>query len=85
MGNPRKKPKHLAAKLLRVRQNLGLSQPQLAHRLNLLDLGQRYYRISEYETGRREPSLMVLLAYARAGNVTVESLIDDKMELTPLR
>ncbi len=34
--------------------------------------------VSEFETGRREPSLLVLLKYARAAGVTVDSLVDDE-------
>ena len=30
MGSPRPRPKDLAAKLLQIRQTLGLSQPKLA-------------------------------------------------------
>lgn len=38
-------------------------------------------RIHDYETGKREPNLMVLLRYARLANVSVESLIDDEMNV----
>jgi transcriptional regulator with XRE-family HTH domain len=37
--------------------------------------------ISAFESGGREPSLLVLLAYARAANVSVESIIDDELDL----
>lgn len=77
MGNPRPKPERLAEKLLAIRQKLGLSQSKLAHLVNV----KPYQRISEYEIGRREPSLMALLRYARAANVSVECLIDDEMDL----
>ena len=49
----------------------------MAHLLNVTP----YQRISEYENGRREPVLMVLLRYATAANASVESLIDDKLDL----
>ena len=79
MGNPRPKPHRLAEKLLAIRKRLELSQLHLAQHLELPAHGD--YRISEYETGRREPSLMLLLRYARAANVSVECLIDDEMDL----
>jgi hypothetical protein len=41
----------------------------------------QYTRISEYERGKREPSLWVLLAYARAGCIHLEDLVDDEIEL----
>jgi len=76
MRQPRAKPKYLAAKLLAIRQGRKLSQPKMARLLNIRDS-----RVSQYETGKREPNLMVLLAYARAGQVTVEQLIDDDLDL----
>jgi transcriptional regulator with XRE-family HTH domain len=38
-------------------------------------------RISAYERGVREPPLLVLLKYARVGNVSVEALIADELDL----
>ena len=78
MGNPRRRPERLATKLLAIRQTLRLSQSQMAQLLNVTP----YQRISEYENGRREPILMVLLRYARTANVSVECLIDDELEIT---
>ena len=72
------KPKRLAEKLLAVRKSLGLSQPQMAKLLDGIDY---YHRLSEFENGRRAPNLLVLLAYARAANVPLESLIDDNVSL----
>ena len=40
-----------------------------------------YHRISEYESGRREPSLSMLLAYARIAGVHLEQIVDDNLEL----
>jgi transcriptional regulator with XRE-family HTH domain len=72
---PRNKPQQLAAKLLAIRQNLGISQVEMAQRLNF-----RYYtRLSEYESGRREPNLLILLAY-EACDCSVEQLIDDTIQ-----
>jgi transcriptional regulator with XRE-family HTH domain len=78
MGNPAPRPKHLAAKLLAIRRSLGLSQIKMVQRLGS-DLA--YHRISEYESGRRMPSLMVLLAYARAAGISTDLLIDDELEI----
>jgi transcriptional regulator with XRE-family HTH domain len=38
-------------------------------------------RLSELESGRREPNLLLLLNYARLAKVTVENLIDDDLDL----
>ena len=40
-----------------------------------------YHRISEYELGRREPSLSMLLAYARVAGVHLEEIVNDYLEL----
>ena len=78
MGNRRPKPERLAAKLLAIRRHLGMSQIKMA---KLLEPDMLYARISEWESGRREPNLMLLLQYARLANVSVESLIDDNLDL----
>jgi transcriptional regulator with XRE-family HTH domain len=77
---PREKPEHLAEKLLAIRQTLGLSQTEMLKRLGA-DERMGYYRISEFESGKGEPSLIVLLEYARAAGVCVDVLIDDKLDL----
>ena len=76
----RERPERLAEKLLHIRTALGLSQSQMLSRLGRGETGYRHY-ISHFETGQREPSLMVLLEYARAANVYVEALIDDELDL----
>lgn len=75
----RQRPARLSGKLLQIRQALGLSQNELIRLLGFDELVQG--TISAYESGRREPSLLVLLAYARAANVAVEALIDDEFDL----
>ncbi|MGH9967598.1 MAG: helix-turn-helix domain-containing protein [Pyrinomonadaceae bacterium] len=80
MGNPRPRPARLAEKLRAIRDGLGLSQTELLRRLGLED-SMHYSRISEYEQGAREPSLMTLLAYARLAQVHMEDIVDDDLEL----
>jgi transcriptional regulator with XRE-family HTH domain len=78
--SPRPVPARLAEKLLLIRERLRLSQNELIHRLGL-DEELTQARVSAYERGVREPSLPVLLMYARTANVSVEALIDDKLDL----
>ena len=80
MGNPRPRPMRLAEKLLQIRVGLGLSQTQMLERLGLSD-SMHYGRISEYEQDKREPSLITLLAYARAASVHLEDIVDDDFDL----
>jgi hypothetical protein len=42
-----------------------------------------YGRISEFELGKREPSLLTLLAYARVAGIHLEDLVDDNIALPP--
>lgn len=76
----REKPARLAEKLLQIRLNLGLSQNQMLGRLGL---SEKVFRsaISGYELGTREPSLPILLKYARLAGVYVDVLIDDELNL----
>ena len=80
MGDPRPRPLRLAEKLLQIRNGLGLSQTQMLERLGLSD-SMHYGRISEYEQDKREPSLITLLAYARAASVHLEDIVDDDFDL----
>jgi transcriptional regulator with XRE-family HTH domain len=51
-----------------------LSRIGLVERLNRDD-------ISKYERGVREPSLIVILRYARAAGVCLDVLVDDDLNL----
>lgn len=75
----REKPIHLASKLKTIRQRLGLSQTEMKKRLGFAG---HYGRLSEYELGRRQPSVLTLLRYARAARLTMEELVDDELELS---
>ena len=80
MGNVRPKPKRLAEKLRQIRLALGLSQTEMLKRLGLEE-DMKYARISEYETGQREPSLLTLLEYSRVAGIHMEVLADDDVDL----
>lgn len=76
----RQKPERLAEKLLAIRTALGLSQTQMVKRLDAegtIVPGQ----ISEFETGKREPSLPLLLRYARLAGLCLDALVDDETDL----
>lgn len=80
MGNARRRPQRLAEKLLHIRNTLGLSQAAMHRRLGVEE-EIAYTRISEYELDKAEPTLMILLQYARVANVWVDVLIDDELDL----
>ena len=73
-------PKRLGAKLLSIRESLGLSQNGM---LSYLGIGEEYTReeISAYERGVRIPPLHILLKYSKAVRVWVNVLIDDELDL----
>ena len=76
----RMRPNRLAEKLLQIREALGLSQSEMLWRLGY-EAEMVAARISEFELGKNEPPLPVLLAYARAANVIADVLIDDELDL----
>lgn len=76
----RKRPSRLHEKLFEIRQNLGLSQSEMVGRMGLTDEIERDY-ISKFERGTLEPTLWVLLQYARVANVYVDVLIDNNLDL----
>jgi transcriptional regulator with XRE-family HTH domain len=82
MGTARRpQPKYLPAKLLKIRQSLGLSQEQMAARLQQLKPPPQPGQISRFEQGQREPSLLILLEYARMAGISIDVLADDESEL----
>ena len=80
MGNKRSKPERLAGKLLAIRQKLGLSQSQIAKRLDF-KIKMCVPRISEFEHGVRNPDYPLLLSYARLIGISTDVLIDDNLNL----
>ncbi|HKS26720.1 MAG TPA: helix-turn-helix transcriptional regulator [Pyrinomonadaceae bacterium] len=76
----RQRPERLPEKLLEIRQKLDLSQTEMVSRLGVADEIERDY-ISKYERGTLEPTLLMVLQYARVANIYVEVLIDDALDL----
>ncbi len=69
-----------AAKLRQIRAALGLSQSEMIRRMGGEDL-MAQNTISEYELGKREPPLLVLLKYAEAAGVCLDVLANDNLDL----
>jgi transcriptional regulator with XRE-family HTH domain len=76
----REKPERLGVKLTQIRGALGLSQNEMLSRMGLAGKFNRD-DISKYERGVREPSLIVMLRYARAAGVCLDVLVDDDLDL----
>lgn len=80
MGSVRVKPARLGEKLRHIRLALGLSQGELLKRLKAEDKLDNA-RISGFESGLREPTLEILLRYARLAGINMEALVDDELDL----
>ena len=77
---PRRRPSRLGEKLRKIRAHFGLSQTQMWRKLGIDDY-LPYTVISGYERGLREPSLEIVLQYARLVSIPMETLVDDRLEL----
>jgi transcriptional regulator with XRE-family HTH domain len=76
----RQRPERLGEKLVQIREAFGFSQNEMIKHLGLTDFVSRN-NLSVYESGKREPSLLVLLRYARTAGIALELLVDDELDL----
>ena len=82
MGHKRNRPERLAEKLLQIREALGLSQKEMAERLNeRAGVKITSKNISKYERNKSIPFIEVVLAYARLANVLMNQIVDDDLDL----
>ena len=80
--HPRPQPDRLAEKLRQIRTRLGYTLEEMAQALARVKKSPptKSY-IHRFEAGTREPSLLILLEYSRVAGVTLESLVDDSLDL----
>ena len=81
----RNRPKKLAGKLKEIRSRLRIGQAEMAQKLQEVEKGIYPGMISRYEHGKLEPSLILILEYARLAGVSTDVLIDDELDLPGLR
>ena len=84
MGQKRRtQPKKLKIKLKTIRVKMEVSQQKMAELLKHYAPNEVIVpgHISDFETGKREPSLIILLAYSKVSGVSVNALIDDELDL----
>lgn len=79
--NKREIPKNLGAKLKAVRLHLDLSQTGMLKFIKPNESPKHRSMISEFEKGTNPPDCSALLTYAHAAGISVETLIDDSIEL----
>lgn len=82
----------LPEKLLAIREFLRFGEVEMAESIKsdiLSQVGRTYdlrpAKISAYESGRLEPNLLALVAYARLGKVHLELLADDRFTINEFR
>ena len=81
IGIRRDIPQKLGQKLRAIRLWMNLSQAEMLRLVAPEKNKHHRALISQYETGRNEPSLAVLNRYAGCAGVSIETLGDDEMEL----
>ena len=74
-------PARLPEKLLKIRKLLDLSQEQLAARVSHLPSPPHPGHVSRFEAGTREPNLIYLLEFSRLSGVSLEILLDDRLDV----
>jgi transcriptional regulator with XRE-family HTH domain len=81
MGRTRRpQSEYLPDKLLRVRKILALTQPEIIERLDYKwELTQGM--VSNFETGKREAPMPLVVAYGRLAGISTDYLIDDSLDL----
>lgn len=79
----RLQPRRSSKKLKRIRDRLECTQREMADRLKHKVPRASIHpgHVSQFENGTREPSLLVLLAYARLAGTSTDILIDDRQDL----
>lgn len=82
MGRAKRiRPERLGEKLSAIRRHFNYTLEQMAERLSDEKLRIRRQAVSQYELNDNEPSLLILLRYARLAGITIDILADDAAEL----
>lgn len=76
------KPKKLPGKLLAIRQYLCYTGQEMAAKLSNDEIKVQRTDIPRFEKGIREPSLIILLRYAKLISISTDDLIDDEIDLS---
>jgi DNA-binding XRE family transcriptional regulator len=81
MAATRKKPARLGEKLRAVREKFGFSLSEMAAKVSDDEVSIYRQDVHRYENNQTDPSLIILLRYARLARVKMEIFADDKLDL----
>ena len=90
MGSSRRRPQLMHLKLAMIRGSLKITQADMARILvaaikSHSGIKVKSCRVTDYESGNREPDLLLMVAYVRLGKVQMESVVDDRVSLESFR
>lgn len=79
----RARPKRLQEKVSDIRRKLAITQDEMAALLVKYGAEETTHSgyVADFETGKRAPSLLGVLAYAKIIGVCTDVLLDDEMNL----
>lgn len=78
-------PARLGEKLKQIREHLDVrSYGEMVRRLNVPDLKLYRASILEYEANKRTPPLLVLLRYSELSGISINDMVDDRVDLKGL-
>ncbi len=77
----RPRPKELGLKLAQIRNYLGLTIEDMIKRLDYTESPLYPANVSEFESNKREPSLMLLVRYGEVAGICTDVLIRDDLDL----
>lgn len=79
----RARPKRLQEKVSNIRRKLAITQDEMAALLVKYGAEETTHSgyVADFETGKRAPSLLGVLAYAKLIGVCADVLLDDEMDL----
>jgi transcriptional regulator with XRE-family HTH domain len=79
----RLRPARLGEKLFAIRRHFGWTLEQMADKLSNEKFTVRRQAVSQFELDDNEPSLLVLLRYAKLANTVIDVFADDSRDLPP--